>query len=1237
MPLPLLIESELDERSASAAATRAERMWSEASRDIARDLTTQVGGAFQDVSRDADKMATDARSAFNRMNDAGGEVARTQREIADEATRTGKVTEQAARDAAAASDKHTDSIRDATIALGNYETAARRAGDEAKSSFGGLGSSLKGIGGEAADGFAEGFGGSSKLLALGTRAGPVGIALAGLAAVGYAAGSELVDQIEQGMAANRIQDVFQARLGLDDASARTAGQAAADSFTAGYGESVEANLQSTQVAMQGGLLPRDAGQGEIAQVNNGLQTIASTFNVDVQAAARAAGQLMRTGFAGNATQALDIVTSGFQRGLDMSGDWLDTLNEYSTQFRKLGLDGGDALGLLQQGLQGGARDTDVVADSLKEFSIRAVDGSKTTADGFAALGFNADDMARRISVGGDSARTAFGATVDALKNLGDPYQQAMAWQSLFGTQWEDMGDAINNLDLSKAKNEFGDVDTSLANLNTKINDQASQWDLVGRNIDTTFSKMKQWLADSDIGKFFGQGIPSFLNGFFEPPSAPVAGTSAPNSTAPVNPLDILAPPGAPGAPSAGGPGSLLLPSLTGPPPPPGAPGAPGAPPVPGARTPILSDTEQEKKKADEKAAKEAEKAAKEAAKEAEKAAKEAAKNVDPSLYSLSSVPIGSFPGSTPIAGAPGASTAAAGMTPGMTAGPVDPEKVFDANTTLLSAQTSVENARKRVIEMQQEGTKTEAEIQVAKNQVIVAERNYQKAQRELAEAQMGLTGKLTDSVAAMKGVFAPLADDFGISGGLPGIAENLVKIFGNLALGSAIGSNPAWRDSILSDLAAERAATSTAAGTPGGAGLAQTSYSTATAVGTPVLAAPGQARPGESARDFAHRVEQPRFQAQGLTVGDHAADKYGEHQNGALDIMVPSIEAGQKVLAQVLADPNTYGAIFNRTSYGYGRGANGTPMEDRGSPTQNHQDHVHAFFKPGGENNINPGGAAPPAAVYAPSGTTSVAPTSSGFSASGGTQSVFVVNMPSGGFAPGAGGPAAAGAPGDPSATVPTPPGGGIPPVSSGVGTGPAPGPTGWGPGGLPTTGGGGQAFGAGLAPGMAGRAAGAGLGADPITPSMGTGVAFPGSPGGGGGGGGDGGLAGMAAGMFPGGATAAKLATRAVEFGAQAVGIGVSGLMQTFLPAGSERAMNGWAGKLAGGLSGARPSKPNIAGGQAPNVKPGQGGQGGGQPGTVDQSQTNNVTVNNQRATEDGTGRDVQNHLTSMHQAPGP
>ncbi|MGY4710160.1 hypothetical protein ACXDF8_11495 [Mycolicibacterium sp. CBM1] len=120
-------------------------------------------------------------------------------------------------------------------------------------------------------------------------------------------------------------------------------------------------------------------------------------------------------------------------------------------------------------------------------------------------------------------------------------------------------------------------------------------------------------------------------------------------------------------------------------------------------------------------------------------------------------------------------------------------------------------------------------------------------------------------------------------------------------------------------------------------------------------------------------------------------------------------------------------------------------------------------------------------------------------------------------------------------------------------------------------------------------------------TPSMGIapGQGMPTSPGIGIGSGGLLGLAGSAAsaaaglaagaGSMGGGGAAASAAAqigideinRAIGFGAQAVGIGVQGLMETFLPVESQLAdpTRGWFGRILGGVAGIRPVAQNVAG----------------------------------------------------------
>jgi hypothetical protein len=56
--------------------------------------------------------------------------------------------------------------------------------------------------------------------------------------------------------------------------------------------------------------------------------------------------------------------------------------------------------------------------------------------------------------------------------------------------------------------------------------------------------------------------------------------------------------------------------------------------------------------------------------------------------------------------------------------------------------------------------------------------------------------------------------------------------------------------------------------------------------------------------------------------------------------------------------------------------------------------------------------------------------------------------------------------------------------------------------------------------------------------------------------------------------------AERAVKYAGQMAGVGIGALQQTFLPSGSsDLAKNSWITRIAGGLTGATPQLPNLAG----------------------------------------------------------
>ncbi|ART69123.1 hypothetical protein BTO20_11505 [Mycobacterium dioxanotrophicus] len=1290
MGIPIPVEPQLDERTATAAANKAEKTFADAGKKAGQSFTNAFADGTRDVDQSVKKIGDKASDAYDKARDAAGRL-RTEEEklqkLRNEAASNDRIVAQVER-VEKARRAEVRAVRDATDAYKEYEDAAKNAGS---GFLGGLHNAVSGVGQtgqEAANGFVEGFAGSSMLLRLGAAAGPIGLALAGVATLGVVAGKELAQGISEGMARIQLQDQFQAAMGLNDASMARYASAAGHAFANNFGESLADNLAAARAALQAGLISPDSSDAMVQDVVQRLQGASQTSlgEASPQELARSATTLIRTGFAHDTASAMDIITSGFQRGLNVSQDWLDTLNEYSTQFRKLGLDASEFMTLLNQGLEGGARDTDKVADSLKEFSIRAVDGSKSTKEGFEALGFNAQEMGKRIAAGGDSAKVAFSAVLDKLRETDDEQQKALIWQRLFGTQWEDMGDAINRLSLDPAKREFTDLQGTSDRANKTATDNfKSQWEGATKAVGQYFSDLKTDIADWFTSLPVIKDLPGQIKDAFTDRPGKPAGFWGPGISAP--PDGVL-----PQIQFPAGLSPRQLDDLKSRP----HTFVPGAP-VAGTPTPIPLDPDAAKAKP----------------------------SFDPSQYSLDAIPLGAFPGivgSAGALGAPGVGQVQNGQImwgtgndpyakPGYGYYQVDPQRVFDADSSVMSARNSVEQARIRVLELEADNTTTAQELAAAKQAVVMAERGAISAQQKLAEAQQGTWKKLENSAKqaskGMEDIGAALDNDLGISKGLPGLAENLTKFIANLAAAPLLGqleaikqANPSQGGYGLMGILGARGVfgdrfTGVDYSKQPGYGYAPAGTAPA---GTPALpgAGPvGAAKPGESAREFAHRVMMPFWQNQGLTVGDHAADKYGEHQNGALDIMVPSIAEGQKVLQQVLSDPNVYGAIFNNQTYGYGHGL--TPQDysagHTGNPTQDHQDHVHAWYKPGGSDNINPTGAPVP-------GASAAAAPAVAAPAAGGATPVFVTNWPgSQGSAPGIASSSGAPSSAAPSTGLSTEQWNNIAEAESGGewainsgngfsgglqfdpntwkafgGTQYAPeawqatpeqqmavgnnvlagqGPSAWPATSTahpewfqPTAG----AYGTGAPlPTRWGGGGGPGMGMPNAAPfalnSPIGGVAFPSQPGGGfqGVSGAPMDAAMMAAGgldlLAPGAGQAAqmgmKLANRAIGYAGQLAGIGVSGLMETFLPSGSPLGNigNSWFGKLASVFAGARPALPNVAGQQAP-PNPNAQQQGQQQGGKGDTNIELNYT--NQGATEDRAGADLTRHLEATNAPAG-
>lgn len=317
----------------------------------------------------------------------------------------------------------------------------------------------------------------------------------GLLGVGVGAGAALSAALVGALDVQDATATLSAQLGLTGAASAKVGKVAGDLYKNAYGDSVADTSDVIKAAFQNGIVGINSSEKAISDVGAAVLNYAKLTGEDAVSSTRAVAQMLKTGMAPNAKAAFDILNRGQQLGLNKSEDLLDTFNEYSTQFRKLGLDGPHALGLIQQGLQGGARDSDLVADAIKEFSIRAVDGSKTTTAAFQGLGLSAKDMSAQIAAGGPSASKGLDTILTKLRAVKDPATQAQLATALFGTQAEDLGKALFKLDPSSATKGLGQLAGATDKVNSTLGATAKS------QIDTFTRTLKMGLVD-----FVGQKV-----------------------------------------------------------------------------------------------------------------------------------------------------------------------------------------------------------------------------------------------------------------------------------------------------------------------------------------------------------------------------------------------------------------------------------------------------------------------------------------------------------------------------------------------------------------------------------------------------------------------------------------------------------------------------------------------------------------------------------------------------------
>lgn len=257
----------------------------------------------------------------------------------------------------------------------------------------------------------------------------------------------------------------------------------------------------------------ELNDADLSKITQQAMSISQTFDEDVGAISRSADMLMKQ-YGISSEEAMDKITWGFQNNLNYSGEFLDSLSEYSVYANEFGMNVDQMMSMLQTGYENGAFQLDKVGDSIKESFLRLSDMGKGEQEAIKALGLSADTIMSQINAGGESASKAYEQVNMALASTKDETERNALMVALYGTQAEDVGMKVIEA-MGGASNLIGDTTGKAQALNETFSQSpaqqmAAQWNTMKDSLVPLATEMMK--LGMEILPYISSGIEK-LTGF----------------------------------------------------------------------------------------------------------------------------------------------------------------------------------------------------------------------------------------------------------------------------------------------------------------------------------------------------------------------------------------------------------------------------------------------------------------------------------------------------------------------------------------------------------------------------------------------------------------------------------------------------------------------------------------------------------------------------------------------------
>ena len=489
------------ENSTEANKLRTQLINAQTAEERIRQSISECNNALEEQRRAAQKVETASEHLANTIEEQQNELNKLKSEYVDAVLQYGKTSNEAKSLA-----RQIDSLSDDLSANKKQMSAAEDAADKLDNSLDEAGDGAR----EASEGFTVLKGAMADLVADGIE--KVVSGLADITTEAFTMANDI----------DKATNTFIAKTGESADSAGQFEDVMKSIYGSNYGESFEdiSDAMATVKTSMG-----DIGTDELENLTTQALILRDTFDMDVNESIRAVNSVMDQ-FGVSADEAYNLIAQGAQKGLNQNGDLLDTVNEYSVQFKNAGYSAEDMFNMLANGVDAGTWSVDKLGDAVKEFNIRASDGTvgqaiKDNAKAFGMTATEAKALAKEVESGSVGA---YKKLADQLKAVDDDTQRYQLGVEMFGTMWEDLGeDAV--FALLNTQGEISTTSNALKDINSvKYNDLGSALEGIGRNLKTSLAEpiqnevmpaVNEFIEDVDwegVGESVGSAFGTVVEG-----------------------------------------------------------------------------------------------------------------------------------------------------------------------------------------------------------------------------------------------------------------------------------------------------------------------------------------------------------------------------------------------------------------------------------------------------------------------------------------------------------------------------------------------------------------------------------------------------------------------------------------------------------------------------------------------------------------------------------------------------